>query len=96
MRGAPFEESKREADRQARTHLVHGNAATTHLGISRFNGSGAVMHGLAAVAQGDGRKTQIAAGSADVARTARRNWSRSGTKNDVRAPGTVGMRVIRR
>src|SRR5262249_58689806 len=42
------------------------------------------VHGL-------GRKTQIAAGSAPVARTARYNRSVAGTNNDVRAPLIVGM-----
>src|SRR6516162_8204709 len=43
-----------------------------------------------------GRKTQIAAGSLDAARTATNSRSRSGTNSDVRAPGTVGTRASRR
>src|SRR6516164_7573907 len=43
-----------------------------------------------------GRNTQIAAGSCDVARTATKSRSSSGTNNDVRAPGTVGTRASRR
>src|SRR6516165_4788557 len=43
-----------------------------------------------------GWNTQIAAGSCDVARTATKSRSSSGTNNDVRAPGTVGTRASRR
>src|SRR5262245_8487506 len=43
-----------------------------------------------------GRKTQIAAGSLDAARTATNSRSSSGTNSDVRAPGIVGTRASRR
>ena len=46
--------------------------------------------------QGVGRNTQMAAGCADLARTASSRRSISGTKSEVRAPETVGMRAIRR
>src|SRR5262252_8733802 len=43
-----------------------------------------------------GRKTQIAAGSLDPARTATNSRSSSGTNSEVRAPGTVRTRASRR
>jgi hypothetical protein len=46
--------------------------------------------------QGSARNTQMAAGSAEVARAARKSRSIDGTKYAVRAPGTVGMRTSRR
>src|SRR5215472_1183265 len=42
-----------------------------------------------------GRKTQIAAGSFDPARTATNSRSSSGTNSDVRAPDTVATRASR-
>ena len=45
---------------------------------------------------GTGRKTQIAAGSFDCARTATKSRSSSGANNEVRAPGTVVTRATRR
>src|SRR5215470_9021602 len=47
-------------------------------------------------AQGAGRNTHIAAGPEEVARTARKRRSIDGSKWDVRAPETVGIRVVRR
>src|SRR5207237_2972731 len=41
----------------------------------------------------EGRNTQIAAGSLDLARTATKSRSSSGTKSEVRAPDTVGTRA---
>src|SRR5215813_3031108 len=43
-----------------------------------------------------GRKTQIAAGSLDAARTATKSRSSSGTNSDVPAPDTVVTRASRR
>ena len=43
-----------------------------------------------------GRKTQIAAGSLDAARTVTNSRTSSGTNSEVRAPGTVGTRASRR
>src|SRR6516164_6396184 len=43
-----------------------------------------------------GRKTQIAPGSFDPARTATNSRSSSGTNSDVRAPDTVATRARRR
>src|SRR5262245_9392576 len=45
---------------------------------------------------GDGRNTQIVAGSVHPARTATNSRSSSGTKSEVRAPDAVGTRVMRR
>jgi hypothetical protein len=45
---------------------------------------------------GAGRNTQVATGSFDLARTATKSRSRSGTKSEVRAPDTVGTRARRR
>ena len=45
---------------------------------------------------GVGSNTQIAAGSTDLARTATKSRSSSGTNSEVRAPGTVGTRESRR
>ena len=57
-------------------------------GNERRNASGRV--------HGAGRNTQIAAGSPDLARTATKSRSSSGTKSEVRAPDTVGTRATRR
>jgi len=45
-------------------------------------------------AQGAGRNTHITAGPEEVARTARKRRSIDGSKWDVRAPETVGIRVV--